>query len=216
MLTDARSSSGAVTRRPTAPRAEATDQVPDEDLVAAFVRGDERAYVALVDRYRRRVFGICIRYFGDPVDAEDAAQDVFLTLYRRAATFRGGSKFSTWMYRVTTNACNDLARKRARRPQKADAVVEELPLADADDHIGRRLLTLELREALLQLQPEHRDAVVAHTVEGRPYHEIAAEAGVAVGTIKSRVHRGHAKLAAILSEGEGSGAEPSDRGPPPT
>ncbi len=188
----------------------------DEVLVAAFVGGDERAFSHLVTRYERRVYGICYRYFGDPVDAEDAAQDAFLTLYRRAETFRGGSRFSTWMYRVTTNACNDLARKRSRRPRKATAAIEDLPLADPVDHVSERLLQLEVREALLLLEPMHREAVIAHSLQGRPYHEIAEEAGVAVGTIKSRVHRGHAKLAAILSEREGGSSEPSGRAPPHT
>lgn len=189
----------------------------DEELVAAFTRGDERAYAELLDRYERRVFGICYRYFGDPTDAEDAAQDAFLTLYRRAETFSQRSKFSTWMYRVTTNACNDLARKRSRRPRKADAVVEEMPLADGGDAIANLELSLDLRQALLQLEPDYRHAVIAHTVQGRPYHEIAEEAGVAVGTIKSRVHRGHAKLASIIQQAEEAATgEPSGRAPPPT
>lgn len=188
----------------------------DEELVATFVAGDEAAYAVLVQRYERRVFGICLRYFRDRSDAQDAAQNAFLTLYRRAETFTGASKFSTWMYRVTKNTCNDLARKRARRPQKAEQMVEDLPIAAERDEIGERMLALHLREALLQLDPVYRHAVVAHTVEGRPYHEIAAETGVAVGTVKSRVHRGHAKLAAILRRAEDDSSEPSPRGPPPT
>lgn len=191
-------------------------EASDEALVNAFVDGDERAFATLLDRYQRRVFGICYRYFGDVQDAEDAAQDAFMILYRRAGTYRGGSAFSTWMYRVTTNACNDMARKRTRRPRRADTVIEDIPLADPADDTGRVIQQMELHEALQQLEPAHRDAVIAHTIEGRPYHEIAEQAGVAVGTIKSRVHRGHAKLAAILSKGEGTAAELLGRGPPPT
>ena len=192
------------------------DPRSDEQLVTAFTNGDERAFAELLTRYQRRVYGICYRYFGDPTDAEDAAQNAFLTLYRRAETFNGASKFSTWMYRVTTNACNDLARKRSRRPRKADAVVDDLPLADPRDEIAQVDLDLDLRQALLQLEPDQRYAVVEHTVKGRPHAEIAEEVGVAVGTIKSRVHRGHAKLAKVLSEREGTRAEPSGRAPPPT
>lgn len=188
----------------------------DEALLASFVDGDEQAFSVLLARYQRRVYGICYRYFGDVQDAEDAAQDAFLTLYRRAGTYRGGAAFSTWMYRVTTNACNDLSRKRSRRPRKAEQVVEDLPLADPGDDVGRVIEQMELHEALLQLEPAHRDAVVGHTIQGRPYHEIAEAAGVPVGTIKSRVHRGHARLAAILSGGAGGGTELMDRGPPPT
>ncbi len=194
-----------------------TVQPSDEALLAAFVdHGDERAFATLVERHERRVYGICYRYFGDATDAEDAAQEVFLTLYRRAATFRGGAKLSTWLYRVAVNACNDLARKRGRRPRKADADVTELPLA-APDELAHHEVRMELREALAQLEPEYRTAVVAHTLQGWPYADIAAAEGVAVGTIKSRVHRGHAKLAAILTRmREEPGREPSGRAPPPT
>lgn len=162
------------------------------------------------------MYGICYRYFGDASDAEDAAQDAFLTLYRRAETFNGAARFSTWMYRVATNACNDLGRRRSRRPQKAGQVVEDLPLADTRDAIGQADLRLDLREALLQLEPQYRHAVVGHTIEGRPHAELAEEAGVAVGTIKSRVHRGHAKLAEILASSREGEGEPSGRAPPHT
>lgn len=193
----------------------------DADLLTAFVAGDDTAYADLVRRYERRVYGICFRYFGDAARAEDAAQNAFVILYRKADTFKGTAKFSTWMYRVTTNACNDLARKETRRPQPAHTEVQDLPLASPRDEIGLKLLQLELRAALLQLEPDYREAVVAHTVEGQPYHQIAARTGVAVGTIKSRVHRGHAKLATILTSAPEAASsvtpeEPSGRSPPPT
>lgn len=189
------------------------ESVSDEDLVARFVAGDESAFATLVERYQRRVFGICYRYFGDAATAEDAAQDAFLALYRRASTFKGDAKFSTWMYRVTTNACNDLARKASRRPQAADtqpdALADELL---AEDVIARRDLRLELRQALEQLDEPYRTAVILHTVGGYTHAEVAERTDVAVGTVKSRVHRGHARLAALLRDER----EPSGRSPPPT
>lgn len=185
----------------------------DADLVASFVAGDDAAYADLVRRYERRVYGICFRYFGDATAAEDAVQNAFVILYRKADTFKGTAKFSTWLYRVATNACNDLVRKQSRRPQQADTQVQDLPIADPRDDISDKLLQLELRTALLQLDPDYREAVLAHTVRGEPYHEIAERAGVAVGTIKSRVHRGHAKLATILTANP---EEPSGRSPPLT
>jgi RNA polymerase sigma-70 factor (ECF subfamily) len=188
----------------------------DEALLAAFVAGDETAFGILLTRHQRRVYGICFRYFGDARDAEDAAQEAFLILYRRGSTFQGGSAFSTWLYRVTVNACNDLARRRGRRPRKADVALEDLSIADPRDGVERAMLRLDLKEALLQLQPDHREAVIGHTVEGRPYHEIAERSGVPVGTIKSRVHRGHAKLAAILAGDVRSSVERTERAPPPT
>lgn len=176
-------------------------ELADEALVAAWVDGDRGAFDELVRRYSRRVYGICFRYFGDATDAEDAAQDAFVALLRRAHTFAGTASFSTWMYRVAVNACNDLARKRSRRPQAAHDSAE---LADeqspaAEDLLGRREDAMVLRDALAQLDAETRQAIVLHDVQGLPYQDIADRLGMAVGTVKSRIHRGHHKLADLLT-----------------
>lgn len=179
----------------------------DEELVAAWVGGDRAAFDELVRRYRRRVYGICFRYFGDASDAEDAAQDAFVALLRRAHTFQGTSSFSTWMYRVAVNACNDLARKRGRRPQRSDADVSTLAddLASPDDMMSRRELGMVLEKALAQLDPETRAAIVLHDVQGVPYQDIAERLGMAVGTVKSRIHRGHSRLAGLLADAQLNG-----------
>lgn len=186
----------------------------DEELVAAYVAGDLRAFDEIVTRYERRVFAICLRYFGNPTDAEDAAQEAFVTLLRRAETFSGAAKFSTWMYRVTVNTCNDIARRRGRRPQAAADDIETLAdaLPPADDALANRELGMELEQALSVLDPQTREAIVLHDVQGVPYADIAAAWGVAVGTVKSRIHRGHARLAAMLS----GMTEPSAPSGPPT
>ncbi len=187
------------------PSADAAAEPSDEELVAAFVAGDEAAFDALVARYERRVYAICYRYFGNVQDAEDAAQDAFIALLRRAETFSGAASFATWMYRVTTNACNDLARKRARRPKRTSEDVAERDdltgtAASAEDELAERDLAPELVDALRALDPETREAVVLHDVYHVPYAELAERAGVAVGTVKSRIHRGHARLAAALDD----------------
>ena len=181
----------------------------DEELLSAFVAGDESAFEELTDRHAARVYAICYRYFRNVQDAEDAAQDAFLTLYRRAETFSATSAFSTWMYRVTMNTCNDLARKRARRPRTVPIVDERRNgpdrsevLASADpgteDLLASAELAEELRDALAALDPDQREAVILHDVYGYPYVDIATRTGVAVGTVKSRVHRGHARLTDLL------------------
>jgi RNA polymerase sigma-70 factor (ECF subfamily) len=180
----------------------------DEMLVKAFVAGDETAYSRLVARHSRRVYAICLRYFGNPADAEDAAQEAFLALYRRASTFSGTARFSTWMYRVATNACNDLARKRARRPQTSAAGLDER-LPDPEDLLARRELGMELAAALDTLEPEYREPIVLHDVAGLPYADIADRLALPIGTVKSRIHRGHAKLAAVLAHLRASSSEPS-------
>ena len=197
------------------------DPAADERLLAAFLDGDQRAFDELVSRYQRRVYGICLRYFGNPSDAEDAAQDAFVAVYRRAASFSGTAAFSTWMYRVATNACHDLARKRARRPKSAGVDVERLAdsvtAAETADASVTAELDDDLRAALEALDPDTRDAVILHDVRGVPYADIAARSGVAVGTVKSRIHRGHARMAAALAESRAApvgeaGREPHPRG----
>lgn len=181
--------------------------------MAAYVGGDAAAFDELVRRYRRRVYGICLHYFGHPGDAEDAMQEAFIALLRRASTFAGTAAFSTWMYRVTTNACNDLARKRARRPHASTTDVDALAdTAAVDDVLGNRELGVDIRAALSTLDPAYRDAVVLHDVAGLPYAEIAQRLGVAEGTVKSRIHRGHARLAEALTHLR----EPRVPGEPPT
>ena len=168
--------------------------------MAAYVGGDEAALDELVRRYRRRVFGICMAYFGNASDAEDAAQEAFVALVRKASTFTGAAAFSTWMYRVSTNACNDLARKRSRRPRSSSDGVETLAeQASVDDLLGNRELGIELEAALAQLDPEYREVIVLHDVAGLPYADIGERLGLATGTVKSRIHRGHARLAAALT-----------------
>lgn len=176
----------------------------DAELVAAWQAGDDQAFDALVERFSRRVHGICLRYFRDPADAEEAAQDTFVTLYRRGHTFRGDAKLSTWLFRVATNACHDVARRRGRRPEELPLTPARLAEADAEvpdvaAQVDAAELDPELRSALDALDPEQRDAVVLRDVVGLSYEEVAARCGIAVGTAKSRVHRAHARLAATLS-----------------
>lgn len=190
----------------------------DEELVAAFSAGDTRAFDLLVDRYAHRVFAICYRYFGNAADAEDAAQDAFVALLRRGHTFSGASAFSTWMYRVARNACNDLARKRARRPQSDGTDVGEAEhrlgaAPAAEDALADRDLDPALVAALRELDPDSREAVILHDLYGYPYADIAARSGVALGTVKSRIHRAHARLATALRP---SPTEPSNPDGPPT
>jgi RNA polymerase sigma-70 factor (ECF subfamily) len=204
----------------------------DEELLAAFCDdGDRAAFDELVRRYSRRVWAICYRYFGNAEDAEDAAQDAFVALLRRGSTFNGASSFSTWMFRVATNACNDLARKRARRPQRDGTDVERLVehsgadrtaalVSGVEEQLSQVTLGPELVAALRTLDPDSCEAVVLHDVYGLPYAEIAERSGVAVGTVKSRIHRGHAKLAEVLRSRSGGSetdaGEPSGPPRPPT
>lgn len=175
----------------------------------------DAAFRELVERHRGRVHAICHRYFRDAVDAEDATQETFLTVLRRAGTFRGEAQVSTWMYRVAVNTCHDMARHRARRPQtpvEDIEVVSDLRHAHSDEEtIAGLELSDVLREALATLDDETRGLLVLCAVEQVPYAEVAEAYGIAVGTVKSRVHRARARLAEVL----GPYLDPDDTTPTP-
>lgn len=179
---------------------------PDEQLLATVATGDrsarDDAFREFVERHRGRVHALCRRYFRDATDAEDATQETFLTVLRRAETFRGDAKATTWLHRVTINTCHDIARARSRRPQTPvediGAAVDAVDAHDDADVIEAMALTDVLREALGTLDEETRGLLLLCTVEELPYAEVAAAYGIAVGTVKSRVFRARARLAELL------------------
>jgi RNA polymerase sigma-70 factor (ECF subfamily) len=176
----------------------------DHELVARALAGDDAAFDAIVERHADHVYAICLRYFRDPHDAEDAFQAAFLACHRGLASFRGRAALSTWLYRVATNACHDLARRRARQPRTVPfddgrgAARPEVADQAAMDHLAAAELRPDLLGALARLDPDQRHAVLLRDVVGASYAEIADAQDVAVGTAKSRVHRGHARLAELL------------------
>ena len=185
----------------------------DEELIRRFVAGDDGGFSLLVERHTPRVNALCLRYFRHQADAEDATQEVFLAVYRRAASFAGNAAFTTWLYRVTVNTCNDIQRKRVRRPRSAGYDPDWL--ADGgSDPIAALETDMDLRAAIAGLAEEFRDVVVLRHLRGLAYAEIVEQTGLPMGTVKSRIHRGHALLAAALSDrGEPSGPKGHRRGP---
>ena len=172
----------------------------DEDLAAAAARGDRTALDALLRRHADLVFAVCRRILSNPDDAADAAQDALIAIARRIDTFDGRSKFTTWCYRVATNAALDEARRRARRPAPAESIAEPRE-GDTlvDDAVADRL---DVDAALARLSPEHRAAVALRDLVGLDYAEIAHVLGIPPGTVRSRISRGRAALADGLADRE--------------
>ncbi len=179
----------------------------DEDLLRATLEGGaqrERAFLELVDRYERRIYGICHRFFGNHADAQDAVQDTFLAIARRGGAFRGDSKLSTWIYRVAVNACKDRARARDRRPQTPVEDVARTAAAagvdlSSEDEFGLSEIRDDIAAALLQLDEVSRTLIILCAIEGRDYAEVAEVMDLPIGTVKSRVFRARAKLADLLA-----------------
>lgn len=181
----------------------------DEAVLAVYVDHTagrarrEAAFGELVERYERRVYGITYRYFGNHADAQDASQETFLQLARKAEQFRGESRLSTWVYRVTTNVCHDLGRRMARRPQTPVDDPGTFGHAEAggptaEDVLAGRELAHELQRALLELDELSRRLVILCAIEGQSYAEVSEALDLPVGTIKSRVFRARARLAELL------------------
>lgn len=190
--------------------------VTDEALAARAAAGDPGAFDALVVLYTGRVFGVAFRMLGDRAEAEDLSQEVFVTLYGALAGFRGESKLSTWIYRITRNRCLNRLKflKRRHVGEHADiddpaysgacADVETRGAGQKDPHrkLANDELSVLLQGYLLELPEEQRALVVLRDLEDLTYEEIVDITGLPLGTVKSRLHRARAALARMLEPHE--------------
>lgn len=162
--------------------------------------GDRAAFDALYHAHVSRVYALCLRMTGRPDEAERLTQDAFVRLWRRIASFRGESEFSSWLHRLTVNVVLEDSRSTKRRTSRVD-VVEDASFfdhghaAEADQTESR----MELERAISELPPGARQALVLHDVEGYKHEEIAKLMGIAVGTVKAQVHRARQLLRAKLT-----------------
>jgi len=178
----------------------------DEALLTERARtGDLAAFNALVEMYQDVVYRLCLRMLASIPAAEDVTQDVFLSAYRRIDSFRGGV-FRAWLLRIAANACTDELRRRRHRPQVSlDGAGDDdspLHLVDGSESPEESLLRRELRShiqaGLMALPLDQRVVVVLCDVQGLTYEEISEVLNVSLGTVKSRLSRGRARLREIL------------------
>src|SRR5512140_2056047 len=161
---------------------------------------DERAFRELIEGHRDRVYNITYRMLGSRAEAEDVAQEVFITIFKTIETFRGDSKFSTWLYRVTVNHCKNRIKYLARRHDRDRDELDETsngvngaiggPAPQAPDRAleGQQMEKL-LQQAIESLDDEQRMVVVLRDVEDLSIEEICEITGLPDGTVKSRLHR---------------------------
>ena len=178
----------------------------DRALVAQAQAGERAALDELLRRHYDRIYAICRRIAGNDADAADATQEALMAIVRGLAKFDNRAAFSTWSYRVATNACLDELRRRKRRPTPA-LVDEHDGWADqnVDDHspdFDEQLVVRdELQTALNQLPEEFRVPVLLRDCGGLDYAEIAETLGIPPGTVRSRIARGRTKLAELMDQG---------------
>jgi RNA polymerase sigma-70 factor (ECF subfamily) len=150
------------------------------------------------------VYGHALRFFGDSATAEDAAQEVFVKVYRSLGDFDGRAAFSTWLYRITRNVCLDMFRRGKRQASPVDPM--ELPETPSGDHAAAVVASIDLERAVSALPPEDRDAFNAIALFGLSYTEAGTVLGVPAGTVKSRVFRARRSLVAALGLDAKAGA----------
>ncbi len=199
----------------------------ESDLVERSRRGDLEAFNSLVALYQDRVYGLCLRMLGAQQAAEDAAQETFLSAYRNVAGMRGPS-VRAWLLRIASNACIDELRRRRRHPQLSldaptpgsDDHDRALDVTDSEAGPQERALGAELSAALqaeLRMLPaDQRLAVILSDVQGLSYEEVALAMSSSLGTVKSRISRGRARLRLALQarpELFGDLVRPIDRSP---
>jgi RNA polymerase sigma-70 factor (ECF subfamily) len=175
----------------------------DRDLVDRARNGDPEATEALLRLVAPQVHAVCRRICTNAHDADDAAQEALIAVVRGLARFDGRSRVTTWVHRVTTNACLDELRRIRRRPVPTEVATEAEvadPTADPEDRALGSAARRDLATALASLPEEFRVAVVLRDVADLDYAEISEVLGVPPGTVRSRIARGRGRLADLLAE----------------
>lgn len=184
-------------------------------LVRRLKQRDERAFREVVRLYQHRIYNLVYRMIGSREEAEDIAQDVFVTVFKVIDTFRGDSQLSTWIYRIATNQCKNRIKYLGRRSQGRTTELDAAAERELQDHAMPAIVTqvagpdavlegLQLerivQEGLAALDEEHRVLIVLRDVENLSYAEIASITGIAEGTVKSRLHRARMSLKARMAK----------------
>jgi RNA polymerase sigma-70 factor (ECF subfamily) len=194
------------------------DEAEEKALVERLQRSDEAAFNTLVRLYDKSVFRLVLRMLGDRAEAEDVAQDVFVTIFKSIGGFRGESKLSTWIYRVATNHCKNRIKYLDRRARGKKSELDDLSesgalesatmassaqIARPDQQAEANQIEKIVRAAIAVLDEDQRELVVLRDVENLSYEEIQAITGLPEGTVKSRLHRARLQLMkAIQRAGE--------------
>jgi RNA polymerase sigma-70 factor, ECF subfamily len=179
----------------------------DATLAIAAASGDRRALDLLLDRHVDLVHAVCRRIVVHPEDALDATQEALIAAARGIGRFDGRSAFTTWLYRVATNAALDELRRRQRRPLPIEDMIEPRVASAFEDQVGARL---DVDAALAEVPEAFRVAVVLRDLCDLDYAEIAEVLDVPPGTVRSRIARGRAALAAVLGNPAEAPGRPSE------
>ncbi len=185
----------------------------EREIIEKVLSGDTEAFEALVIEHQNKVYSLALRMVGNEEDARDMAQEAFIRAFNSLTGFRGDSKFSVWLYRLTSNICIDFIRSRAKKRTVSMTWTDE----DGDDagelevpderfspeaQLERTLTRESVRRGLDSLSPQYREILLLREINGLSYDEIGEALGIEPGTVKSRIFRARKKLCDFfVSEG---------------
>ncbi len=176
-------------------------------MIARAQQGDAAAFQMLYEAHKRRVYSICLRMVNNTAEAEDLTQEAFLQLFRKIATFRGESAFTTWLHRMSVNVVLMKLRKKSLPEVSLDETLdpqnEDGPKRDIgkrDDRLAGSIDRVTLEWAIAELPAGYRKIFVLHDVDGYEHNEIATMIGCSIGNSKSQLHKARMKLRELLQQ----------------
>jgi len=181
------------------------NEFSEAEAIERAKQGDGEAFQALYDKHKRRVYSLCLRMTANTAEAEDLTQEAFLQLFRKIATFRGESAFSTWLHRLSVNVVLMHLRKKGlpvvSLEETTQGAEEDSPKKDfgaQDLALAGSIDRMQLQKAVDDLPPGYRTIFVLHDVEGYEHNEIAQIVGCSIGNSKSQLHKARMKLRDLL------------------
>lgn len=183
-------------------------EVSEKKIIEKVLGGDANAFEELVLKYEKTVYNLALRMVGDRDDASDMTQEAFIKAYGSLSSFRGDSKFSVWIYRITTNVCLDFLRSKSRKQQVSLTVSDDDdedaqldipdPSSDPEQQLMQKMSMQSVEEGLKTLPDKQRQILVMRELGGMSYAEIGAALSLEEGTVKSRIFRARKRLCTFL------------------
>jgi RNA polymerase sigma-70 factor (ECF subfamily) len=184
--------------------------LPEADAIRLAQQGDAAAFERIYQLHSRRVYSLCLRMVGNTAEAEDLTQEAFLQLFRKIATFRGESAFSTWLHRLAVNVVLMRLRKKTVGQTSLEEVTEpdeesggpRRDFGEPDLRLSGSIDRINLQRAIDELPPGYKTVFVLHDVQGYEHNEIAEIMGCSIGNSKSQLHKARMRLREFLHESQ--------------
>ena len=182
-------------------------EVSEKKIIEKVLGGDANAFEELVLKYEKTVYNLALRMVGDRDDAFDMTQEAFIKAYGSLSSFRGDSKFSVWIYRITTNVCLDFLRSKSRKQQVSLTVSDDDedaqldipdPSSTPEQQLIKKISMQSVEEGLKTLPDKQRQILVMRELGGMSYAEIGKALSLEEGTVKSRIFRARKRLCTFL------------------